>query len=496
MGILCVIQPRPKRGLVALPDKKSYEDAKKTSVMDGCEGQRVCIESIHEQTVDTAMGEGSSGEHTEDKLEANKNDGYGEGIEGFNGHAAIFVNDALLEKANKPNTQHDNDRNLEIDVPASSPTLPTPTEAEQHAIAASHQLESSTKLQGVDEGLQKDDPFPQTEGAVKYTSIGVQTGSTPNSQSLNNDSQQPGNCGNVESADVAISTAVSADTEPTTPPMLLAVDLQKQRGDEAICRAQGEEFETEAESLDHVGNEALSQGRRREDIGLLAVPLVDEAIPQGQGENIEHLINDVISQAQGEDVELPTLPLHQQVDVELKGERIELPAVPQKHDERISCDGPTTASRLQQSVSIGGEVEKDTLQTEGALKCVSVGVQTDSTITPAKPQLVPLSPIPPAGPIFPFASVAVQCSFPLASSSLSLQERSTQTLTATHKDTAVQTREDRNMSGEAINSDMQSTGAGELADARREPSALQKELETVQNTVIWQALMLRLYSEH
>ena len=187
------------------------------------------------------------------------------------------------------------------------------------------------------------------------------------------------------------------------------------------------------------------------------------------------------------------MPLENEVITHGQGEWTELANVPP----------------LEQTASMRGAVKKgDNLspQTKGVTKFASVGIQTEPT-TPAKPQPLPLTPRPPptptAGPIH--ASVAVQCSLPLASSP-SLLEKSTQTLTTTHTDTAVKTTEDGSKScrtggGAVINSKSMGSSSGaekdyQLPDVGREISALRKELESVQNIVIWQALMLRLYSEH
>ena len=175
----------------------------------------------------------------------------------------------------------------------------------------------------------------------------------------------------------------------------------------------------------------------------------------------------------------------------------------------ITPNSPATALPDQQVKSeLVEEGDNFSLQTSGTLKCASIGLQTEP-ITPARLHTEPLPTIRPStirpspmSTVFPpasgplTASVATQCSCPVIPSLLSLQEKSTQTLTATHKDTGVQTVEDDIKSSNGARSITGYTGtAGEQpAAVSGEVSALQQELESMQNTVIWQALMLKLYT--
>lgn len=170
----------------------------------------------------------------------------------------------------------------------------------------------------------------------------------------------------------------------------------------------------------------------------------------------------------------------------------------------ITPNSPVTALPDQQVTSeLVEEGDNFSLQTSGTLRCASIGLQTEPT-TPARlhtgpsptirPSLMPTVFPPASGPLT--ASVATQCSCPVIPSLLSLQEKSTQTLSVTHKDTGVQTVEDDIKSSNGARSITGYTGtAGEQpAAVSGEVSALQQELESMQNTVIWQALMLKLYT--
>ena len=164
----------------------------------------------------------------------------------------------------------------------------------------------------------------------------------------------------------------------------------------------------------------------------------------------------------------------------------------------------TTAPPLQQENGIPSQ--EHSLSPGSEPRRASVGVQTDThTELPltGRPPLVPTVLPPTVGQLS--ASVAIQCSFPMPSS-LALHNKSTQTLSlsAALVDMAVQTTEavdtDSKLSDDS--DEVRSTGAPEehssqhATDVSSEMPALRKELESLQNTVTWQALMLRLYSMH
>ena len=484
--VQCVsfVQPlRYRRELVDTQDQESGEMAKKASTSHSTEVKEEGPTGIHEQREEDA---GSCG-HTGNIVEANGRDGYDESSQEreftnsyAHGNGETLVDDSTASKGDDQRPA--NDRNLESDVASASP-LPTLSETER-AIVASHQLEK--KSQGKGEGLEKD---PKREGAVRHASVGVQTESSPGSQALNRDNQLPCNSGNLEYDNVACGSA--ADTEQTTIPPPSTVSPHKQNDDGAISQGQGGESETTALLLNQMDNETLSQKQQVE----LQLNTVRELITQGQGEEIglpavppSQQVDEAITQGQGHE---STVPLENEVITHGQGEWTKLATVPP----------------LEQTTSMRGVVNKGDNLSKGVMKFASVGVQTEPT-TPAKPQPLPLTldprppPTPTAGPIS--ASVAVQCSLPLASSP-SLLEKSTQTLTTTNKDTAVKTTEGGSKScrtgGAEINSNIMGSSPGaekhyQLPDVGSEIEVLRKELESMQNTVIWQALMLRLYSEH
>ena len=100
-----------------------------------------------------------------------------------------------------------------------------------------------------------------------------------------------------------------------------------------------------------------------------------------------------------------------------------------------------------------------------------------------------------------YISVAVQCSPEISSlqmaEPLTLEDKSTQTFVPKYTDAAVQTADDTTSdetSGSGctcISTD--STAGSKQTKKADEVFALKRELDSMQNTVIWQALMLRLY---
>ena len=98
-----------------------------------------------------------------------------------------------------------------------------------------------------------------------------------------------------------------------------------------------------------------------------------------------------------------------------------------------------------------------------------------------------------------YISVAVQCSPEISSlqmaEPLTLEDKSTQTFVPKYTDAAVQTADDTTSdetSGSGCISTDSTAGSKQTKKAD-EVFALKRELDSMQNTVIWQALMLRLY---
>ena len=182
-------------------------------------------------------------------------------------------------------------------------------------------------------------------------------------------------------------------------------------------------------------------------------------------------------------------------------------------EQELLKEGDCKREDSQQHLAPLGEQELeggDRKREDCASRSVSIGVQTTPPTKPCQELLVPLVSNTPREVVEltdgqqhkHSASVAVQCSLPVPLSTC--QDRYTQTLNTTCKDTAVQTADTdddgMNLENDASN-DVGSTGEQRSAQYEMDTSsdgmsALRNELESMQNTVIWQALMLRLYEMH
>ena len=182
-------------------------------------------------------------------------------------------------------------------------------------------------------------------------------------------------------------------------------------------------------------------------------------------------------------------------------------------EQEVLEGGDCKKEDSQQHLASLGEQELeegDYKREDCASRSVSIGVQTTPPTKPCQELLVPLVSNTPREVVEltdgqqhkHSASVAVQCSLPVPLSTC--QDRYTQTLNTTCKDTAVQTADTdddgMNLENDASN-DVGSTGEQRSAQYEMDTSsdgmsALRNELESMQNTVIWQALMLRLYEMH
>lgn len=422
------VQQRLGRGLAGRSsDQESGEETGKVSLLDNCKAKAedVCIESIHDLSVDIAKDDNSTKESR--KVTGTSDEGVEATSSCTHSHQSGISAGVLLGNSNRTDEQL---TELESGKVVSAELITT---AKTEALSLPRNQQGYDTKEG--EELQENRLSPPREGVVRYTSVGVQTELTPNLPAINGSHQKSGNDCNFKSGDATVS--VAPDTEPATFPSHL-------QGNEEITQGQGEETEP-----------AIVQQE-------------NEAMFQNQGYETEPVAH---------------LPHHQQKDEPIF----------QSREEEIDL-----ATALPEEQVMSESVEEG--DNFSLLTCASIGLQTEPT-TPARlhteppPTIRPslmLTVFPPAsGPLT--ASVATQCSCPVIPSLLSLKEKSTQTLSATHKDTGMQTVEDDIKSSDGASSIVGYTGE-QPAAVSGEVSALQQELESMQNTVIWQALMLKLYT--
>ena len=372
-----------------------------------------------------------------------------------------------------------------------------PTERERDEMPILHCYEEErlcTDEDGIvcDEGVispregGSDETKSKTKSSTEFKE--ARTHTTSQMQTLINSSQNTAlNCGgqqvenepHIESHSETDAVSHTTNTEPHSAPT--HQEYLVPLGEQDLLQEGDYKREDSQQHLASLGEQELLEGGdcKREDFQQHLAPLGEQELPEG-------------GDCKREDSQQHLAPLGEQ---------------------ELLKEGDCKREDSQQHLAPLGEQELeggDRKREDCASRSVSIGVQTTPPTKPCQELLVPLVSNTPREVVEltdgqqhkHSASVAVQCSLPVPLNTC--QDRYTQTLNTTCKDTAVQTADTdddgTNLESDASN-DVGSTGEQRSAQCEMDTSsdgmsALQNELESMQNTVIWQALMLRLYEMH